>query len=992
VDDPRIQLALQRGLINPQALAQLRTQVPPQQLWSALCAGMPQLATLGQSSTGAALTRASGSDVAPTLVQASGEDARLEHSSDVAPTLVQPTTYGGPAPATNRREQAVRAYREARAEDPRFMPHANLVLHPQAELGRGGMGVVHRVRDDRLGREAALKLLSDDYVRDRGLVARFLREAELTAALDHPAIPPIYEAGTLANGQPFLLMKVIEGRPFSDVLRAAGPRPEGRPLRELLEVVVKVGEAVAHAHGRGILHRDLKPANVMVGELGEVMVVDWGLARRIGEEDSELTGQAPVAEGLTQAGAVLGTPGYLPPEQADGARVDERADVFALGAILTEVLTGKPPVTGASVANKLAATLQGKIAAPRDRRRDVPAPLDAIARCALASEVEERTQTAAEFVADLRAFLADEPVGVYPEGPLARARRWGRRHPAFVAVAGVTVACTLVFGGVAGALYAKAESERALADKARDEEQRAKQAEQLAVAEAENAAAAQASAEKARAGLKRFTDKLEELLAIERLPLDDKQAVEGEDGKPTIKKQLQDFEKAIPGDDPHRELMLRQLARTYVLRSYWPEAARAYLEAARATPPESAPPFEDVFQSYALRVTRTGYDEFVRHEEGRGAYFGDLEPDDLDELADKGWPAASGFPAFARALRATCSEADQDLERAAQEAARAYTDFDGSPANETDEGPGVRAAILILRSHVAFHLGEAARKAGSDPRAHYRQSVELAEAALQTQAHLSFAHFLRALSLQRLINPNDGQTVARTLDACERALAQDATLGLVYTVRQQVHRILNAPPLMREADHTAALRFRPEDGQLHHWRGQNRLTLAQQNAGPWGTVGWARQAQLDFEFAVERWDAASQNKSNGFNVGQLNSRVQLSQAFALQGKLPQALEVLETCERLARGAGDSPPEQNAVRDALTAHVGLLVQNRQLDAAGPRLERLLQRWPRDPYAVYLEGLYVLTAGDRQRAQAALQELEQLAPGSHLAQDLRAKLGG
>ncbi|MCA8922597.1 MAG: serine/threonine protein kinase, partial [Planctomycetes bacterium] len=447
MEDPRIRAALERGWIEPQVVQALRSSVPAQALWGALCQRYPRLRDLGQSSAGGPLAGA----------------------AEVAPTVALPSGSGRVAEAASAelRERAAQAYQLARAEDPRFAPHAQVVLQTLHELGRGGMGVVHRVRDARLGREAALKLLTSERAQPE-LIARFLREAELTASLDHPAIPPIYEAGTLANGQPFLLMKVIEGQPFSEVLRAAGERPRGRELRELLEVVVKVGEAVAHAHGRGVLHRDLKPANVMVGALGEVMVVDWGLARRVDEPDAPeaADGAAPVSDGLTQVGAVLGTPGYLPPEQADGARVDARADVFALGAILTEVLTGAPPVTGATVTNKLAATLQGKIAAPRDRRRDVPPALDAIARRALAGDPSERTQTAAAFVDDLRAFLADEPVSVYREGPLGRARRWGRRHPALAAVLGVTLAGGLVFGGVTAALLGRASSERALREAA----------------------------------------------------------------------------------------------------------------------------------------------------------------------------------------------------------------------------------------------------------------------------------------------------------------------------------------------------------------------------------------------------------------------------------------------------------------------------------------------------------------------------------------------
>ncbi|MEZ6187134.1 MAG: serine/threonine-protein kinase [Planctomycetota bacterium] len=886
----------------------------------------------------AALAAPSSADGAPTLVR-----------SPVAPTLVQrgPGPGGLPSPAADDpRRRAVESYRAARALDPRFVPHAELALQTLDELGRGGMGVVHRVRDERLGRQAALKLLSPELLGDPGAQARFLREAELTASLDHPAIPPIYEAGTRANGQPFLLMKVIEGRAFSQLLRAAGPRPSGRPLRELLEVVVKVGEAVAHAHARGILHRDLKPQNVMVGELGEVMVVDWGLARRVDEPDAPRRPEAPLREGLTQAGAVLGTPGYLPPEQADGEHVGPPADVFALGAILTEVLTGQPPVTGASVVNKLAATLQGKIEAPRDRRRDVPAALDAIARAALAPDPKDRTPSASAFVDDLRAYLADEPVSVYRESPLARARRWARRHPALTSAAWVSGASALVVVGVAATLLARASTERALREDAERGARAATAAREAAQASADALAAAQA--------------RLQRLLEVERLPLED----------PEAKSTLRALRKELVAAPD--ELMLRQLARIYLLRGDWSHAAELSLQAALAADPGREPPFADVFRAYALRVSRIGLDEFSRHLEGRGPYFGDLPPQDLDALAARGWSADSGFPAFARALRAVAREDEQDLEGALGQVRAAL---------DRASAPGARAALGLLASHLRYHL--ARDEAG------YREAEAFAQAALATGVYPAFAELMRALALRGQI-PGRPAAALEAVDACEAALARDPTLGLAYAELQRIHNTIGAPPLVLEADYTAALRFRSQDAQLRHWRGQTRLTLAQQNQPPWQTRGWAQRAEEDFAFAVAAWDRAAE--AHGFNVGQLNSRVELSLARMLQGRGPEAFEVLERCEALAQDAGSSPQERRAVQGVLLQHVVFLLQSERSDAARPRVDRLLAEWPQDPNGHYFDGVLRLAAGDRAGAAAALGRLERLTPDSAQTRDLRAKLGG
>ncbi|RMG15222.1 MAG: hypothetical protein D6731_08820 [Planctomycetota bacterium] len=303
-------------------------------------------------------------------------------------------------------------------------------------LGRGGMGVVYLVHDPLLGRDAALKLVRGAEEHP-SRVRRFRREIKVTARLDHPGIPAVFEAGRTPDGQDYLLMHYVEGESLQDVI-AARRREQSRlgVQRDLLHALVKVAETVAYAHSRGIVHRDLKPANVMIGAFGEVYVMDWGLARDLAESDEEdratCTGLGAIQlsdiSEITQDGVILGTPGYIPPEQAYGEDVDPRADVFALGAILTEILTGKAPVSGSDLLERVELTRAGQIERPRQRDRDLNPELDAIAAAAIAFDREDRYESAQAFAEDLLAYLEGRDVSVYSYRIHEQAWRWARRH------------------------------------------------------------------------------------------------------------------------------------------------------------------------------------------------------------------------------------------------------------------------------------------------------------------------------------------------------------------------------------------------------------------------------------------------------------------------------------------------------------------------------------------------------------------------------------
>lgn len=321
-------------------------------------------------------------------------------------------------------------------QDLLFAPHADFIFEKLGKLGEGGMGVVYRVKDRRLGREAAMKVLLPGQA-SPATTERFLREAQITARLNHPCIPPIFESGKTANEQLYLLMQVIQGKALTQCIREyhdAG-RPEAR-LRELLEQLIKISEALDYAHSRGILHRDIKPDNIMIGQFGEVMVMDWGIARDLNDSiDHPLNGpfgtqvDSVNPQQLTQEGAAIGTPGYMSPEQAGGDSVTERTDIFALGGLLMEILTDTQPVEGKNTIAIITATVSGIYRSPKKRDSSVPGELNSLTMRAMAYEPEKRYESAKAFGADLRNYLTGAPVQAHSYGPAERSQRWIKQHP-----------------------------------------------------------------------------------------------------------------------------------------------------------------------------------------------------------------------------------------------------------------------------------------------------------------------------------------------------------------------------------------------------------------------------------------------------------------------------------------------------------------------------------------------------------------------------------
>lgn len=318
------------------------------------------------------------------------------------------------------------------------------------------MGRVYLARDGRLGRMVALK----EAVRDGTLAERLVLEARVTAGLEHPGIVPIYDEGRTEDGRPYYTMRLLRGRPLSQVLDET---PLGPSRQSILRHFLDACEAMAYAHSRGVIHRDLKPANIMIGEFGELQVVDWGLAR-------SLDGPAPAAGdttvGLspvtTRDGAVIGTPAYMSPEQARGEPADRRSDVWGLGAVLYEIVAGVPPLGKRTSDGALEAAREGRVVPLLTVAPETPPALAAIVNRALAPEPADRYPDAAALAEDVAAWVDGRRVEAHTysrwELWLRFYRAW--RAPLLVAGAAATVIAALVVGGT---LSLRRERDRALA-------------------------------------------------------------------------------------------------------------------------------------------------------------------------------------------------------------------------------------------------------------------------------------------------------------------------------------------------------------------------------------------------------------------------------------------------------------------------------------------------------------------------------------------------
>jgi len=319
------------------------------------------------------------------------------------------------------------------------------------EFGRGGMGRVLMVHDEHLSRDIAMKELLPEFAgggstggitpirRAMPLVSRFLQEAKITGQLEHPSIVPVYELGYRADGSIYYTMKLVRGRTLAAAIRDAGGL-SGRI--ELLPHFVDLCNAIAYAHSRGVIHRDIKPANVMVGDFGETVVLDWGIAKAKAKRDAHASELEETMRALslgdegemqrTQYGQALGTPVYMPPEQAEGRLddIDERSDVYALGAVLYELLAGAPPYTGKSVAAILHEVVTGKPKPLSETAPEAPPELAAICERAMRRDPAGRYASAKELAEDIRRFQSGALVQAHRYSARDMVRRFVKQHRA----------------------------------------------------------------------------------------------------------------------------------------------------------------------------------------------------------------------------------------------------------------------------------------------------------------------------------------------------------------------------------------------------------------------------------------------------------------------------------------------------------------------------------------------------------------------------------
>ncbi len=340
----------------------------------------------------------------------------------------------------------------------------------KGEIAHGGMGAILQVYDQDLRRHLAMKVILEGKEHH---LSRFLEEAQVTGQLDHPGIVPVHELGLDSNGKVYFTMKLVKGETLTSVFEKVATGAEGWNRTRALGVVLRVCEAMAFAHDKGVIHRDLKPSNIMVGKFGETYVMDWGLARLLGQEDKKDVrirpdqttsdvrterrdgkGKTPESPLYTMDGEAIGTPAYMSPEQAKGqlADIGPHSDVYAVGAILYHLLTGRMPYaeesTPPSARAIVAMVMHGPPSALHTIVDDVPVELAAICEKAMARKIVERYPSMTELADDLRAYVEQRVVKAYETGALAELKKWVVRNKALAAAAALAVLATAA--GLAG--------------------------------------------------------------------------------------------------------------------------------------------------------------------------------------------------------------------------------------------------------------------------------------------------------------------------------------------------------------------------------------------------------------------------------------------------------------------------------------------------------------------------------------------------------------
>lgn len=301
------------------------------------------------------------------------------------------------------------------------------------KLGRGGMGSVFLVTDSELQRQVALKVL-DIPDQDNHLSERMIEEARIIARLEHPGIVPVHDVGSLPDGRVFYTMKYVQGERLDNAIKSV------TAISERLRIFRKICEPVAFAHAHGVIHRDLKPANIMIGDFGETLVMDWGIAKVLNPSSSSQSSQNDASASFskndtsrTLSGTILGTPGYMAPEQAAGdiSAINQQSDIYALGALLFFLLSGEPPpqITRATTSPKKILQLLTKVSG---KTVNIPKPLKYICQKAMSVSPEDRYPTVQALIGDIDKFLDDMAISAYKENIIELSQRFFKKHKFFV--------------------------------------------------------------------------------------------------------------------------------------------------------------------------------------------------------------------------------------------------------------------------------------------------------------------------------------------------------------------------------------------------------------------------------------------------------------------------------------------------------------------------------------------------------------------------------
>ncbi len=392
-------------------------------------------------------------------------DVPREESEQLDYSTVRPTRIGTDELATITTERGSNSSAaRLHPEHGKLVELTNNRFQTIRFYARGGLGEVFVAVDHELGREVALKQIREQHADDRRSRTRFLNEARITANLEHPGIVPVYSLGFHQDGRPYYAMRFLKGETLKEATQAFHQskkfsQDEGArvlAMQGLLRRFLDVCNTISYAHSKSILHRDLKPANIIIGSYGETQVLDWGLAKNIGDIviESDAPGSSSSFDHFTvdetQPGEVVGTPAYMSPEQAKGdpSQIGPAVDIYGLGATLYYLLTNQAPFQSKHGYALRAQVESGQFSSPRQVRPSIPKALEAICLKAMALDPADRYETASALGQDIERWLADEPVTAWREPFLMRSRRWVRRHQSAVVTGTVAVLFLLLLFGI----------------------------------------------------------------------------------------------------------------------------------------------------------------------------------------------------------------------------------------------------------------------------------------------------------------------------------------------------------------------------------------------------------------------------------------------------------------------------------------------------------------------------------------------------------------